>query len=119
MIAFDNDQVVDKPWRISTDDKLKSSCVTSICTVVIDTGSCKLSNEQFKTAIHPKNWFNYTGFVQKLENIRNQDGTYFDAVYDTHINCYAKKLNKHMSHMYQEQVSCHVDDVLVTKLIRA
>ena len=78
-----------------------------------------MSNEQFKTAIHPQNWFNYTGFVQKLENIRNQDGTYFDAVYDTRYQVLCHKLNKHMSHMYREQISCYVDGVFVTKLIRA
>ena len=44
----------------------------------------------FKIANHPKNWFNYTGFVQKLDNIRNQDGTYFDKVFMIHIiRCYA------------------------------
>ena len=92
MVAFDNDQIVGKSWRVSIDNKVKSSCVTSICAVVIDTGS----NEQFKIANHPKNWFNYTGFVQKLDNIRNQDGTYFDEVYD---------IDKHMSLVYQEQMS--------------
>ena len=111
MIAFDNDQAVGKSWWISTDDQVKSSLCnfSSICTVVIDTGSCQLSNEQFKTAIHPKNWFTYTGFVQKLENIRNQDETYFDAVYDTHYQLLCHKLNKRMSHMYQEQISRYVD----------
>ena len=84
MVAFDNDQVVGKSWRVSIDNKVKSSCVTSICVVAIDTGSCNFPNEQLKIANHPKNWFNYTGFVQKLDNIRNQNGTYFDEVYDTH-----------------------------------
>ena len=54
MVAFDNDQVVGKSWRVSTDNKVKSSCITSICAVAIDTGSCNFSNEQFKIAIHPK-----------------------------------------------------------------
>ena len=40
MVAFDNDQVVGKSWRVSIDNKVKSSCVTSICAVAIDTGSC-------------------------------------------------------------------------------
>ena len=84
MVAFDNDQVVGKSWRVSTDNKVKSSCVTSICAVAIDTWYCNFSNEQFKIANHSINWFNYTGFVQELDNIRNQDGTYFDEVYDTH-----------------------------------
>ena len=66
MVAFDNDQVVGNSWHVSTDDKVKSSCVTSICAVTIDTGSCNFSNEQFKIAHHPKNWFDYTGFVQNL-----------------------------------------------------
>ena len=55
MVAFDNDQVVGKSWRVSIDNKVKSSCVTR-----------KFSNEQLKIANHPKNWFNYTGFVQNL-----------------------------------------------------
>ena len=84
---------------------MKSSCVTSICAVAIDTGSCNFSNEQFKIANHPKNWFNYTGFVQKLNNIRNQDGTYFDKVYDTHYQMLCHNLDKHMSLVYQEQIS--------------
>ena len=105
MGAFDNDQVVGKSWRVSTDNKVKSSCVTSICTVAIDTGSCNFSNEQFKIANHPKNWFNYTGFVQKLDNIRNQDGTYFDKVYDTHYQMLCHNLDKHMSLVYKEQMS--------------
>ena len=105
MVAFDNDQVVGKFWRVSIDNKVKSSCVTSICAVAIDTGSCNFSNEQFKIANHPKNWFNYTGFVQKLDNIRNQDGTYFDEVYDTHYQMLCHSLNKHMSLAYQEQMS--------------
>ena len=54
MVAFDNDQVVGKSWRVSTDNKVKSSCVTSICAVAIDTGSFNFSNEQFKIAINPK-----------------------------------------------------------------
>ena len=54
MVAFDNDQVVGKSWRVSTDNKVKSSCVTSICAVAIDTGYCNFSNEQFKIANHPK-----------------------------------------------------------------
>ena len=56
MVAFDNDQVVGKSWRVSTDNKVKSSC--------------------------------YTGFVRKLDNIRNQDGNYFDEVYDTHYQMF-------------------------------
>ena len=101
MVAFGNDQDVGKSWRVSTDNKVKSSYVTSICAVAIDNGSCNFSNEQFKIANHPKNWFNYTGFVQKLDNIRNQDGTYFD---------------KHMSLVYQEQMSCYVDSVFSDKI---
>ena len=73
MVAFNNDQVVGKSWRVSIDNKVKSSCATSICAVAIDTGSCNFSNEQLKIANHPKTWFNYTGFVQKLDNIRNQN----------------------------------------------
>ena len=107
MVAFDNYQVAGKSWHVSTDKKVKSSCVTSICAVAIDTctGSCNFSNEQFKIANHPKNWFNYTGFVQKLDNIRNQDGTYFDEVYDTHYQMLCHNLDKHMSLVYQEQMS--------------
>ena len=52
-----------------------------------------------------KNWFNYTGFVQKLDNIRNQDRTYFDKVYDTHYQMLCHSLDKHMSLVYQEQMS--------------
>ena len=54
MVAFDNDQVVGNSWRVSTDNKVKSSCVTSICAVAIDTRSCNFSNEQFKIANHQK-----------------------------------------------------------------
>ena len=74
---------------------MKSSCVTSICAVAIDTGSCNFSNEQLKIANHPKNWFNYPGFVQKLDNIRNQNGTYFDEVYVTHYQMLCHNLDKH------------------------
>ena len=95
MVAFDNHQVVGKSWRVSIDNKVKSSCVTSICAVAIDTGSCNFSNEQLKIANHPKNWFNYTGFAQKLDNIRNQNGTYFDEVYDTHYQMLCHNLDKH------------------------
>ena len=52
MVAFDNDQVVGNSWRV--DNKVKSSCVTSICAVAIDTESCNFSNEQLKIANHPK-----------------------------------------------------------------
>ena len=96
MVAFDNDQVVGKSWRVITDNKVKSSCVTSICAVAIDTGSCNFSNEQFKIANHPKNWFNYIGFVQKLDNIRNKDGTYFDEVYDTHYQMLCHNLETYV-----------------------
>ena len=44
MVAFDHDQVVDKSWSVSTDNKVKSSCVTSICEVAIDTAPCNFSN---------------------------------------------------------------------------
>ena len=54
MVAFDNNQVVGKSRCVSTDNKVKSSCVTSICAVAIDTGSCNFSHEQFKIANHPK-----------------------------------------------------------------
>ena len=54
MVAFDNDQVVGKSWCVSIDNKVKSSCVTSICAVAIDTGSCNFSNKQLKIANHPK-----------------------------------------------------------------
>ena len=104
MVAFDNNQVVGKSWHVSIDNKVKTSCLTSICAVVIDTGSFNFSNEKFKIAKHPKNWFNYTGFVQKLDNIRNQDGTYFDEVYDKHYQMLCHNLNKHMSLVYQEQI---------------
>ena len=104
MVAFDNNQVVGKSWHVSIDNKVKSSCLTSICAVVIDTGSFNFSNEKFKIAKHPKNWFNYTGFVQKLDNIRNQDGTYFDEVYDKYYQMLCHNLNKHMSLVYQEQI---------------
>ena len=56
----------------------------------------------FKIANHPKNWFNYTGFVQKLDNIRNQDGTYFDKVYDTHYQVLCHNLDKQMSHVIRK-----------------
>ena len=59
----------------------------------------------FKIAYLQKNWFNYTGFVQKLDNIGNQDGTYFDKVYDTHYQMLCHNLDKHMSLVYQEQMS--------------
>ena len=58
-------------------------------------GPAFFSNEQLKIANHPKNWFNYTGFVQKLDNIRNQNGTYFDEVYDTHYQMLCHNLDKH------------------------
>ena len=54
MVAFDNNQVVGKSWHVSIDKKVKSSCITSICAVVIDTGSFNFSNEKFKIANHPK-----------------------------------------------------------------
>ena len=54
MVAVDNDQAMGKSWHVSTDNKLKSSCVTSICAVAIDTRSFNLSNEQFKIANHKK-----------------------------------------------------------------
>ena len=57
----------------------------------IDTGSCQLSNDQFKSAIHPKNWFNYTGFVKKLENIRI--GLTLTQFMIHFISCYATNLN--------------------------
>ena len=47
MVAFDNNQVVGKSWHVSIDNKEKSSCLTSICAVVIDTGSFNFSNEKF------------------------------------------------------------------------
>ena len=86
---------------------MKSSCVTSICAVAIDTGSCNFSNEQFKIANHPKNWFNYTGFVQKLDNIGNQDGTYFDKVYDTHYQmlCHNLERQEQMSRIMRKPMS--------------
>ena len=42
MVAFDNDQVVGKSLGISTDDKVKSSCETSICT--LDPANCRMSS---------------------------------------------------------------------------
>ena len=66
MVAFDNDQVVGKSWRVSTDNKVKSSC--------------------------------YTGFVRKLDNIRNQDGNYFDEVYDTHYQMLCHNFDKYTMH---------------------
>ena len=54
MVAFDNNQVVGKSWHVSIDNKVKSSCLTSICAVVIETGSFNFSNEKFKIAKHPK-----------------------------------------------------------------
>ena len=59
----------------------------------------------FKIANHPKNWFNYIGFVKKLDNIRKQEGTYFDKVYDTHYQMLCHNLDKHNSLVYQEQMS--------------
>ena len=56
-----------------------------------------------RLTIIQKNCFNYTGFVQKLDNIRNQDGTYFDKVYDTHYQMLCNNLDKYMSLVYQEQ----------------
>ena len=102
MVAFDNDQVVGKSWRVSIDNKVKSSCVTSICAVAIDTGSCNFSNEQLKIANYPKNWFNYTGFVQKLDNMELILTKFMIHI----IRCYATILiNIIMSLVYQEQMS--------------
>ena len=103
MAAFDNDQVVGKSLRVSIDNKVKSSCVTSICAVAIDTGSCNFSNEQFKIANHPKK----TGSTI-LDLYKNLiiSGTRMELeVYDTHYQVLCHNLNKHMSLVYQEQMS--------------
>ena len=63
-----------------------------------------------------KNWFKYTGFVQNLDNIRNQDWTHFDEVYDTHYQVLCHSLDTHMSLAYQEQMSCYVDGVFRDKI---
>ena len=91
---------------------MTSSCISFICAVAID----NISNEQFKIANHQKNWFKYTGFVQNLDNIRNQDWTHFDEVYDTHYQIVCRNLDKHMSLTYQEQMSFYVDGVFRDKI---
>ena len=89
MVAFDNDQVVGKSWRVSTDNEVKSSCLTSICAVAIDTGSCNFSNEQFKIVNHPK-----TGSTT-LDLYKNLiiSGTRMELIWTTFmihiIRCYA------------------------------
>ena len=98
MVAFDNDQGDGQSWHVSTDNKVKSSCVTSICAVAIDTGTCNFSNEQFKIANLPKNWLNYTGFVQKLDNIRNQ---HVPGISRTYEPCHEKTKVWHMRKQFQ------------------
>ena len=95
MVAFDNDQVVGKSWRVSTDNKVKSSCVTSICAVAIDTGSCNFSNEQFKIANHPKTGSTTLDLYKNLiiSGTRMELILTFDEVYDTHYQMLCHNLD--------------------------
>ena len=46
MFAFDNDRVVGKSWRISTDDKVKSSCVILYVQLplILDPANCRMNS---------------------------------------------------------------------------
>ena len=48
--------------------------------IIIILGPAFFQMNILRLLIIQKNWFNYTGFVQKLDNIRIQDGAYFDEV---------------------------------------
>ena len=73
-VAFDNDQVVGRSWQVRTDNKVNAIIVTSACVTPLQ----QQSFHQFNTALHPRNWFNYDGFLEKLALVRNNEGDYYD-----------------------------------------
>ena len=96
MVAFDNDQVVGKSWRVSTDNKVKSflpSLLPFVQLPLILGPAIFQMNSLRLLIIHKTGSTTHTGFVQKLDNIRNQDGTYFDEVYDTHYQMLCHNLD--------------------------
>jgi hypothetical protein len=65
IVAFDNDQVVGKTYRVRENSKVSVSVLTSVCCVSVSPGgSVKTLN--FK----PKKWFNYADFDEIMEKLR-------------------------------------------------
>ena len=79
-VAFDNDQVVGRSWQVRTDNKVNAIIVTSACVTPLQ----QQSFHQFNTALHPQNWFNYDGVLEKLALVRHNEGDYYDSVHNTH-----------------------------------
>ena len=42
------------------------------------------SYAQFNPAIHPRKWFNYKNFWDKLEHVSSGNSVYYENAYDTH-----------------------------------
>ena len=81
-VAFDNDQVVARSWQVRTDNKVNAIIETSACVTPLQ----QQSLHQFNTALHPRNWFNYDGVLEKLALVRHNEGDYYDSVHNTHCS---------------------------------
>ena len=104
IVAFDNDQVVGKSWHIKTNNKVNVSIVTSLCAAPVGNKS-----SQFDKKLHPRNWFNYDGFEDKLQDIRNRTGHYYVDVHNTHYNNLYQHLNSRIKIVHEEQKRYHVN----------
>ena len=105
IVAFDNDQVIGKSWYIKTDNKVNSSIVTSFCAVEFETSL------QYDSKFHPKIWFKYSDFQEKLANVRNRDGSMYSLVYDCHFSELHVNLDDVVQNVYEEQKSAYQNGV--------
>jgi hypothetical protein len=104
IVAFDNDQIVGKTWNVRANNKVNVSVVTSMCAVEFE------SKQQFDHSIHPKLWFKYSDFTERLLDIRNREGKVYDLVHDTHYRQLYMNLEEAINLIYKEQVAALKDD---------
>lgn len=65
-VAFDNDQVIGKSWRVKLDNKVHKSVITTLLYVVCDPATTVQSNPN----LSPATWLNWTSFgIDTLESL--------------------------------------------------
>ncbi|KAH3737424.1 hypothetical protein DPMN_044017 [Dreissena polymorpha] len=105
IVVFDNDQIIGKSWYIKADNKVNASIVTSFCAVEFN------SRLQFDKSLHPKVWFKYSDYKEKLAEIRNREGDVYSSVYDLHYMTVQTQLNDVIQNVYTEQKSSYQNGV--------
>lgn len=82
---------------MTANNKVRVSVVTSVCALEFET------EMQIDKLVHPKLWFKYSQFTEKLKDIRNCEGRVYGSVHDIHYRHLYVNLEEAINLVFKEQ----------------